>query len=245
MSRIQKCCNLLAGIVTCSVLGLSPARQVSAQVLVPSTVPTVEEITWDQAVRNFRERNKLVGTVVIGTERWTPERQAAEPTAFREALMEAQARVASPRYQAARKAELDRVNESTKAYRERRLEEDTLDRQERLARLNFDWQRISGWQLADNAVAVRIAELDAQATANALALQSPKVSVVQSPGAATPAAAPVVAVPVQPTGLEITPEVKARAIRRFLTGGESMTQIALDSNVPPQLVQQWVREILK
>jgi len=211
-------------------------RGSSADTVVPVTAATdADEIRWNYALKNLHERNRLAGTVMIGGERWTPERQAAEPDAFRSALADAQSRVASPEYQAARKAELDRIYEGTKAYRERRLEEVALDRQERRAKLEFDWQTEAGWRLAANAVRVKIHELDATATANALALQSTKVNVVQSPG-----------MTLHPTSsVNVTPEMKERVLRRFLNSDESMNKIAMDNRVPPQLVRQWVREVLK
>jgi len=129
---------------------------------------------------------------------------------------------------------MDRIYEAQKAYRERRFEEIAADRQERQAKLNFDWNRIAGWQLAANAVPLKMAELDATATANALALQATKVNVVASPGLST-----------QPTSNEFTPEQRTRVVRRYLAGGESLNQIALDNKVSPQLVRQWVREVLK
>lgn len=235
MCRNQWRWGLLAGVVTCTWLCVGTARTAFAQTVVaPTVVADPDEIHWSNAVRDFRETNPLAGTVIIRGKRWTPALQAADPAAFRAALADADARVNSPEYIAAKKLEMERIAEAQRATRERRYEEMAFDRQERQAKLNFDWNRYTQWQLVDYAVPLKFRELEAQAAANAMALQATKVSVVQSPGAVT-----------QPTAVQVTPELKTRIVNRFLAGGEPLTKIAMDYQVPPQQVKQWVREVLK
>lgn len=227
--------GFLAGLALAAACNLPPSKSFAQDVRLIYPTEDVSSAAWDTAVMNFRLQNPLAGTVMIGREIWTPERQAADPKGFNYALTAARERAESPEAVAARKAERERMAEVQRAAKEQREADELHDRQVRLARLNFEWQRIAGFQLAAYAVPIKLEEVHATATANALALKSSQVNVNQSPG--------LTALPVAPT--TYTPEQKARVIRRFLEGEESLTQIALESRVRPDVAKLWIKQALR
>lgn len=227
--------GMVAGLLVTAAGALTAPRAVAQDLRLTYPTADAASLTWDNAVREFRSRNPLAGTVMIGRDVWTPERQARDPQGFREAVVAAEAQASSPEAVAARKAERDRMAEAQRVARERRDEEDAADRQVRMARLSFEWQRITGFRLAEAAVPVRIAEARATATANALALQASKINVIQSPG--------MQATPVTPSSY--SPEQKARVVRRFLAGDAPLSRIAADSHVRADVARQWVKQALE